>query len=324
MGFKRLSFTGIADIMESMKKKLSIIAILLILTVATFGQQADSRGWVDYAAGEYDIFPNMTYSTATNIDLKLDLYLPKERTKPVPVLMLFHGGGWVDGAKERNMFYLLPYLTMGWAVVNVEYRMAKNAPAPAAVEDCRCALRWAAYKTKEYNFDPSKIVTTGTSAGAHLALMTAMLPLSSIFDRQCPVDNSLRWNGPKEPEVKVAAVINYFGITDVAELVEGPNAKHYAMEWLGSRPDRLALAKQLSPLEYVRAGGPAVLTFHGDKDDIVPYTQAIRLHEALEKVGVANRLMTFKDHGHGGFKREDFVTAMTAMREFLKKIGVLN
>jgi hypothetical protein len=46
------------------------------------------------------------------------------------------------------------------------------------------------------------------------------------------------------------------------------------------------------------------------------------LHEALEKAGVTNRLMTFKDHGHGGFKRDDFVTAMTAMREFLRKVGV--
>jgi acetyl esterase/lipase len=309
-----------------MKRKHYIFVTLIMLVIgvnAIFAQHSDSMGWVDTAAGDFDIFPNITYSTASNMDLKLDLYLPKNRTTPVPVLMLFHGGGWVDGAKERNVFYLLPYLSMGWAVINVEYRMAKNALAPAAVEDCRCALRWVAYKTKEYNFDPNKIVTTGTSAGAHLALMTAMLPPSSIFDRQCPVDNSLRWNGPREPEVKVAAVINYFGITDVAELVEGPNAKHYAMEWLGSRSDRLALAKQLSPLEYVRAGGPAVLTFHGDKDDIVPYTQAVRMHDALQKAGVPNRLMTFKDHGHGGFKREDFVTAMTAMREFLRKNGIL-
>jgi acetyl esterase/lipase len=47
--------------------------------------------------------------------------------------MLFHGGGWVDGQKERNVFQLLPYLSLGWAVINVEYRLARNTPAPAAV-----------------------------------------------------------------------------------------------------------------------------------------------------------------------------------------------
>lgn len=309
--------------MKNVKHKLLIPFVLLVVSsVSVYPQQSNGAGWIDYSAGEYDIFPNITYSMASNMEMKLDLYLPKPRPNPVPVLMLFHGGGWVDGAKERNTFYLLPYLSMGWAVINVEYRMAKNAQAPAAVEDCRCALRWVAYRAKEYNFDTSKIVTTGTSAGGHLALMTAMLPPSSIFDRQCPTTEG-RWNSPREPEIKVAAVINYFGITDVAELIEGPNAKHYAMEWLGSRSDRLDLAKKLSPLEYIRPGGPAVLTFHGAKDDIVPYTQAVRLHEGLEKAGVPNRLLTFKERGHGGFVREDFVTAMTAMREFLRKVGVL-
>jgi acetyl esterase/lipase len=61
--------------------------------------------------------------------------------------MLFHGGGWVDGQKERNVFQLLPYLSLGWAVINVEYRLARNTPAPATVEDCRCALRWVGIRT---------------------------------------------------------------------------------------------------------------------------------------------------------------------------------
>src|SRR5260370_32423254 len=134
--------------------------ILLALCAPGFGQvQTPSPDkWTDYASGDYDILPNITYATAGNIDLKLDLYLPKNRATPNPTLILFHGGGWVDGQKERNTFYLLPYLSMGWAVINVEYRMAKNARAPAAVEDCRCALRWATYHAKEYGFDTLRSV----------------------------------------------------------------------------------------------------------------------------------------------------------------------
>jgi acetyl esterase/lipase/peptidoglycan/xylan/chitin deacetylase (PgdA/CDA1 family) len=279
--------------------------------------------WVDYASADYDISPNITYSIANNTELKLDLYLPKDRRAPNPTLMLFHGGGWVDGQKERNVFQLLPYLSLGWAVINVEYRLARNAPAPAAVEDCRCALRWVTYHAKEYSLDTSKIVLTGTSAGGHLSLITGMLPAQSVFDRQCPTDSSTRWREGTEPQTKVAAVINWYGITDVAELIDGPNAKHYAMEWFGSMSNRVELARQLSPISYVRDGLPPILTIHGDQDDIVPYNQAVRLHAALDKAGVPNQLVTLRGRKHGGFNRQELVNSYAVVREFLRKHNLL-
>jgi acetyl esterase/lipase len=280
-------------------------------------------GWVDYVSGEYDIQPNITYSTANNTDLKLDLYLPRNRTAATPALILFHGGGWVGGQKERNVLFLLPYLSMGWAVINVEYRLAGNSPAPAAVEDCRCALRWATRHAKEYGIDPSKFVLTGTSAGGHLALVTAMLPAGNVFDRRCPVDDGVRWNQATEPELKVAAVVNWFGITDVAELVEGPSAKHYAVEWFGSLENRAELARRVSPVNYVRAGGTPVITIHGAEDDVAPYAQAVRFHAALDKAGVPNRLVTIRGRKHGGFNRQELVSSYAAVREFLRKNGLL-
>lgn len=313
-----------------MKRTLRVWLLLFVAFSALCGQgvgQSQVAGsgekWMDYASGEYDILPNITYSIANNTELKLDLYLPKNRTAPHPTLILFHGGGWVDGQKERNVFYLLPYLSLGWAVINVEYRLARNSPAPAAVEDCRCALRWATYHAKEYNLDPARFVLTGTSAGGHLALMTGMLPARSVFDRQCPTDSSTRWREGTEPPLKVAAIVNWFGITDVAELIDGPSAKHYAMEWLGSRGDREELARQVSPITHVRAGLPPVITLHGDRDDIAPYAQALRLHAALDKAGVPNRLVTFRGRGHGGFNRQELLESYAAIREFLRKHNVL-
>lgn len=311
-----------------MKLKFYLFAqclILLSLCLPTFGQgrAPGSERWTDYASGDFDITPNITYSTANNIELKLDLYLPKDRRAPSPTLILFHGGGWVDGQKERNVFYLLPYLSMGWAVINVEYRMARNSPAPAAVEDCRCALRWATYHAREYNLDPSKFVLTGTSAGGHLALITGMLPAGSVFDHQCPTESGTRWNQGTEPQLKVAAIVNWFGITDVAELIDGPNAKHYAMEWFGSLSNRDELARQVSPINYVRAGLPPIITIHGDEDDIAPYSQAVRLHAALDKAGVPNQLVTIHGRKHDGFNREELVKSYAAIREFLRKNNIL-
>lgn len=302
-----------------------LLVVLWLINVPSFSQvqTPGSNNWTDYASGEYDIQPNITYAIANNTELKLDLYLPRDRSIPHPTLILFHGGGWVAGQKERNVLYLLPYLTLGWAAINVEYRVSSKSPAPAAVEDCRCALRWVTYHAKEYNLDDSKFVLTGTSAGGHLSLITGMLPSNSIFDRQCPTPDSIRWRAGTEPEVKVAAIVNWFGIADVADLLDGTNAKHYAIEWFGSMSNREELARQVSPINYIRAGLPAIITIHGDQDNIVPYNHAVRLHTALDKAGVPNQLVTIRDAGHGGFDRQAMKDSYAAIRQFLRKNNIL-
>ena len=300
---------------------LALFVILCGFLCAPARAQTNPDRWLDYAAGDYDIIPNVTYAKAGNFELKLDLYLPKNRQRPNATLILFHGGGWVDGAKERNVLFLLPYLEMGWSAVNVEYRTARQSPAPAAVEDCRCALRWLTYRARDYSLDPSRFVLTGTSAGGHLSLMTGMLPANNVFDRQCPIEGNDRWNSATVPEPKVAAIVNWFGIGDVADLLDGPNARNYAREWFGSFPNA-ELAKQLSPVNYVRAGVPPIITIHGEHDDVAPYAHAVRLHAALDKVGVPNRLVTIRGRKHGGFNREELLQSYAAIREFLKKQGL--
>jgi acetyl esterase/lipase len=299
-----------------------LITVLLTALVSASGQTSPDR-WLDYAGADFDIFPNVTYAKANNIELKLDLYLPKNRTNPTPTLILFHGGGWVDGQKERNVLYLLPYLAMGWSAINVEYRTGHQSPPPAAVEDTRCALRWITYRAREYSLDTSKFVLTGTSAGGHLSLITAMLPANSVFDRQCVIEGGDRWNTANMPQPKVAAVVNWFGITDVAELLDGPNAKNYAREWFGSMGSAEQLAKQLSPVSYVRAGLPPIITIHGENDDVAPYNGAVRLHSMLDKAGVPNELVTIRGRKHGGFNRQEMIDSYTKIREFLRKHGLL-
>jgi acetyl esterase/lipase len=301
---------------------IRVACFILLLSVPVLSQTTPDR-WIDYVAGDYDIFPNITYAKANNIELKLDLYLPKNRTNPTPTLILFHGGGWVDGQKERNVLFLLPYLAMGWSAVNVEYRTGHQSPAPAAVEDTRCALRWLNYRAREYSLDTSKFVLTGTSAGGHLSLITGMLPANTVFDRQCTIQGNDRWNTATVPEPKVAAIVNWFGISDVADLIDGPNAKNYAREWFGSMSNADQLAKQVSPINYVRRGLPPIITIHGENDDVAPYNHSVRLHAALDKAGVPNQLVTIRGRKHGGFNRDEMVSSYTAIREFLRKQGLL-
>jgi acetyl esterase/lipase len=279
-----------------------------------------SQKFVQVANG-YQVTPNITYLTANNWDAKLDVYQRRGSTAPNPTLVYFHGGGWVAGTKEGSSLTFLPYLEMGWTVVNVEYRLAAISQAPAAVEDARCALRWIYRNAKQYNFDLTKIVTTGNSAGAHLALTTGMLPASAGLERQCPGD---RGTGPvSTEEMKVAAIVNWYGITDVVELLDGPNMKSYAVGWLGSMANREEIAKRVSPLTYVRQGLPPVLTIHGDADPTVPYTQAVRLGQALEKAGVPTELLTVPGGKHGNFTFEENVKIYAAIRSFLTKHSLL-
>ena len=269
------------------------------------------------------IQPDIDYLTASGKELKLDIYRPAgSEAKALPVLLYFHGGGWVAGSRERAALASLPFLHMGFAVVNVSYRLANVALAPAAVEDTLCALQWVGINAKKFGFDVSKVVTSGDSAGGHLALATAMIPSDSPFTNQCAA-NEPTWSGPyTNAAPKVVAVVNWYGITDVADMLQGPNIRSYAVAWFGSMPGREALAKSLSPLSYVRPGGPAVYTIHGDADPLVPYAHGVRLKAALDRAGVKNVLHTIPGGGHGGFKPEQVQGTYTGMQRFLHELGL--
>jgi acetyl esterase/lipase len=268
----------------------------------------------------YEVVPNITYTTQSNTDLKLDLYLPpRDQEAPSsPAVIVIHGGGWIAGTKEQSQLEVLPYLEMGYAAVNVEYRLARNALAPAAVEDCRCALRWVLRNAKRYNFDTKRLVLTGGSAGGHLALITGMLSASAGLDRECATADDTGWSDAgSQGEMKVAAIVNWFGITDVPAMLEGPETHGYAVQWFASLPNREEVARRVSPLTYVRPGLPAVFTIQGDRDTLVPYAQAERLHAALTRAGVPNRLLTIPGGGHGGFSAEQMTAAFAAIKQFL-------
>ena len=294
--------------------RLSMLLGVVVFTAllgAPLGAQAqldEKATWASHLSNTYRVVPNVTYHTANNRDNNVDLYLPRGTEGPTPVLIYIHGGGWRGGSKEGNVLRLLPWLEKGWAVVNVQYRLAAVSLAPAAVEDCLCALRWVIRNAEDYNIDTSRIVVTGNSAGGHLALTTAMIPASAGLDRECP--------GP-EP-LSVAAVINWYGITDVGDLLDGPNVKTYAVTWMGSMSDRFEVAERVSPLTYVRAGLPPILTIHGDADPVVPHQHATRLHEALAAAGVSNELHVVPGGGHGGFDREETVAIFETIDRFLQ------
>lgn len=303
------------------KAALFVASMLMVWAVpsTSFAQLSPTADWATHAQNQYQVIANVTYMTATGYDSKLDVYKRRDATTPQPTLVFYHGGGWVAGTKEASLMSIVPWLEMGWNVVNVEYRMARVALAPAALEDSTCALRFVVQKAKDYLIDTNRIVVSGESAGGHLALAVGMIPESAGFTRACAGGG---FGGLEIGVPKVAAIINWYGITDVTEMLAGANARSYAAQWLGAAANRDEVARSVSPLTYVRAGLPPILSIQGDADPIVPYSQNVRLRDALTKAGATNELFTVPGAGHGNFKLDERTKIYVKIREFLAKNGL--
>ncbi len=168
-------------------------ALLASGVLATFGhatlsaQLSPTAEWAVHAQNQYQVLANVTYLTANGFEAKLDVYRRRDVQTPQPTLVFYHGGGWIGGTKESSFMSVMPWLEMGWNVVNVEYRMARVSLAPAAVEDAQCALKFVVTRAKDYNIDTSKIVVSGESAGCGSGIRMSG---SNVVPRR------IAWSGP--------------------------------------------------------------------------------------------------------------------------------
>lgn len=268
------------------------------------------------------------------MNLHLDV-LQMPSPKPTPVVIQLHGGGWIRGDRPSGYGTFRAFLAAGMSVVTVQYRNAKDAPAPAAIQDVRCAMAWVRANAAKYNFDPSRVVTYGESAGGHLALMAGYAP-PSFNPRGCG------------DQPKVVAVLDFLGPTNLAEGLTEHGSSDFTHQWIGmdvpsppypatSAPDgskpsvnwplpdekTLARAREMSPMTYIRPGLPATFIVYGDSDHTVDPTQDTQLKKALDAAGVPNGVDVVVGRGHGGFSKEENDRSKLLCLEFLKSRGIL-
>ena len=247
-------------------------------------------------------------------DGRMDLYVaPNDGRKPTPVVMHIHGGGWNKGVKESQSGFST-YFKMGYTVANVEYRLSGQATAPAAVEDVRCALIYLINHAKELNIDPERIVVSGGSAGGHLALMAGLLGNDHKFDNNCD---------GKKTNVKVAAIIDQYGITDVWDWGFGKiKTSRSATQWLGAKKDDQKFAESVSPINYVTKNSPPIFIVHGNADPVVPYEHSVWLDKKLTEVGVKHEFITVEGGEHGKFTAEKKKEINGLITKFLTELGL--
>jgi acetyl esterase/lipase len=269
--------------------------------------------WATAAAAQYPAIPesvafdaNLAYGEYKQT--MLDVFYPKATAaKKRPGVVVIHGGGWTGGNKEGDWkWHVQNYVDHGFVVANVDYRLASVATAPAAVQDVLEATEYFRKNAKRWNVDTGKIVVTGGSAGGHLALMVGLAPKSAKLG----------------PTPEVAAVVNLYGITDVEDLVQGPNERDFAKQWVPDTQDRLVLARRVSPVMYVRKGLPPVLTIHGTEDDIVPFDHATRLTKLLRDAGDDAELIPLTGSKHSPY--EETQKVYPQIFEWLRKHGIAN
>jgi len=245
------------------------------------------------------IIKDIPYARYGDKNLLLDIYLPRQVSEPVPVILWIHGGAWRSGNKKLMPE---PFLTNhGYAIVSINYRFTKEAIFPAQIEDVKAAVRWIRAHAEEYSFDPQRIGVAGASAGGHLAALLGTTADIEEFEGDA---------GNTEFSSEVQAVINFFGPSDLLHLNDpayptkfDPNSPTSPESMLvgGPLPERRAEARAASPISYVTQDDSPFLIVHGDRDQIVPLSQSLRLHTALEQAGVESTLHVVTGGGHGGF-----------------------
>lgn len=241
------------------------------------------------------------YAGNDNPKQMVDVYLPKKRNsdKPLPVIALIHGGGWVNGDRLGYAAQAIQLARTGeYAAVTVGYRLSKEASWPAQVHDCKAAIRWIRAHAKEYNLDADKIAVWGSSAGGHL---------SSLLGTSGDVKELEGDLGPhKDFSSRVQCVVNLCGPEDFSQALmfdkEGkPIWKDDAVSGLlsGNASDKPAEARAASPVTHVTKDDPPFIHFHGTKDQRVAYRHAEAIHEELQKAGITSLLVPITDGGHG-------------------------
>jgi acetyl esterase/lipase len=294
-----------------MKRIALIVIAWMFVPLVTFGElnkdERDLRKGGGMGLEELRREPirfelDIPYADTGNPRHRLDLYLPKNRKSDrLPVIVFFHGGGWMQGDKSLGAAGLMPFLRTGqYAGVSVGYRLSGEAQWPAQIYDCKAAIRWVRANATTYELDADHIGVWGSSAGGHLALLLGVS--GDVPELEGDI-------GPnKGVSSKVAAVANFFGVSELLAMIgqpsdidrtrsDAPEARLIS----GALRENPNKAKAASPITYVTANDPPVLTVHGTKDRTVPYDQAVRLDAALRKVGVPSYFVTVKGGGHGDF-----------------------
>jgi len=241
-----------------------------------------------------EVYPDIVYTSARtqsgDLDLLLDLYLPVDRSEPLPVFVYMHGGRWENGSKDwlpRQISTMNWFASHGYAAIAFNYRLRGDKPVRSAsledfermlsdqladhkelselvplitvaTEDLMSLLRWVNLNAADYNLDTRKVVVSGGSAGAITTLLATYSPVDPM-----PA-------GLPAPSALVSLSGGLFGVED-------------AMRETAVTP---------------------ALFVHGTADERVDFQESVRAQRALASRGVTSEVISLNGLRHSlGYPR---------------------
>jgi acetyl esterase/lipase len=259
---------------------------IAILAPVSIPRAADADPAV---ADDIVVAKNLRYREGPSRQWTLDLAMPKERgSRPRPAIVVIHGGGWLEGDKSSFATReagvpgnIVDFAALGFVAVTVNYRLSAEAPFPAALEDCKCAVRWLRAHAREYHIDPDHIGAYGNSAGGHLALLLGMVTKEA----------GLEGDGPHQDQSSaVQAAVSDSGPVDLVWQYEHDRLRGAVVPFMGGPPagERAEVYKKASPSSQIRRDVPPLLLVYGGADEQVPIETADRFVLALGAAGVTD------------------------------------
>ncbi|MDQ0675170.1 acetyl esterase/lipase [Pseudarthrobacter siccitolerans] len=279
----------------------------------------------------------VTYARALGFrPLKMDIWLPRQATAPVPLVVWVHGGAFQLGDRRElpptfapnSVFRLLN--EAGIACATADYRHCLEAPFPAQLHDLKAAVRYLREFAEGLGVDPERFGAWGESAGGHLV---ALLGLTGGRE---DLHGGL---GAQAHSSGISAVVDFYGVSSLVDIppmntpdgllppaltAAVPAGMSLQPEYmLVGGSDDPALLAAASPVSYVTADAAPFLLIHGDSDGLVPHSQTDLLAAALATAGVEHEVVTIKGGDHCFFGAEDQLDAIlaAAVRFFSEKLG---
>ncbi|MBN2621954.1 MAG: alpha/beta hydrolase [Acidimicrobiales bacterium] len=238
-------------------------------------------------------------------DVPVRVYVPTADPGPHPVLVYFHGGGWVIGSVDTHDGTARAVAEgSGMTVVSVDYRLAPEHPFPAALDDCLAAVRWVVDNAGDLDVDPARLALGGDSAGGNLATVTAL-----------ELGGPSGAGGPDDAEVRFQLLV--YPVTDgtmahpsMEENAEGYFLTRATMAWFWDQyvGDGDRTTPRVSPMhapDDALAGLPPALVITAEFDPLRDEGEAYVAR--LRAAGVDAVAKRYDGMIHGFFSMRDLV-----------------
>ncbi|WP_276372127.1 alpha/beta hydrolase [Chryseolinea sp. H1M3-3] len=235
---------------------------------------------------------DIIYAETGSRKLLLDLYMP---SNPNPYLIVWiHGGAWHSGSKESPPVI---FLSSGYAIASVDYRLSIEAKFPAQIHDIKAAVRYLRANATKHGYHADKIIIAGSSAGGHLATLVG------VTNNDPALEGTLGLY--TQTSSSIQAIVDYYGPSNFTSIMKqstphGVGVRGPAIALLlGHTVDNATdMAKKASPVMQVEASDPPLLIFHGDQDIQVPINQSHELVGVYKANGLKVQLEVVHGAGH--------------------------